>query len=225
MPDDLRLALRRSLEGVAGLVPLGVAFGMLVLQAGLPWWMAPLLSVVVYAGSMELLLVGFLAAGTPALTVVLTTLLVNFRHVFYGIGFPLREIRSPVAKLYAVYALTDETYAILHGHRGGWSGRGVVALQAALQLAWVGGGLAGVALAGVLPAPIEGLEFALVALFVVLALDAAKARESRPSVALGAAALGLGLLLVPAQPLLAALVGFSVALLGRHALGRRRNDG
>ncbi|WP_297743315.1 AzlC family ABC transporter permease, partial [uncultured Tessaracoccus sp.] len=74
--DALEVA-RLSLGGGLGLIPLGIAFGMMVIQAGFPWWVAPVLSVVVYTGSVELLLVSLIAAGTPVLTVGLTVLLVN----------------------------------------------------------------------------------------------------------------------------------------------------
>lgn len=216
--------LRLSLGGGLGLVPLGVAFGMMVVQVGMPWWMAPLLSVVVYAGSVEMLLVGLLASATPVLTIVLMTLLVNFRHVFYAFSFPLRLVRHPAARAYSIYALTDETYAIVTGHPLGWTQRRLVTLQVALQSYWVLGGILGTALAGLLPAPIEGLEFALVALFTVLALDAARSREQIPSVVLGGLSLGIGIVAFPGASLLTALVLFSLGLLGRHLLSRWRQS-
>lgn len=215
--------LKISLGGGLGLFPLGVAFGMMVIQAGMQWWMAPLLSVVVYAGSVEMLLVGLLATGTPVLTIALTTLLVNFRHVFYAFSFPLRLVRHPVARAYSIYALTDETYAIVNGHPHGWDQRRLITLQGALQSYWVLGGLCGTLFAGLLPAPIEGLEFALVALFTVLALDAARTKAQVPSVLIGALSLVIGLVVVPDAALLTALVLFSVGLLVRHLVGGRQH--
>lgn len=221
---DLRDVLQLSLGGGLGLVPLGVAFGMLVVQAGMPWWMAPVLSIVVYAGSVEMLLVGLLAATTPVLTIALTTLMVNFRHVFYAFSFPLHLVRSPVARAYSIYSLTDEVYAITTGHPVGWNQRRLVVLAVALQSYWVVGGLIGTAAAGLLPAPIEGLEFALVALFAVLTLDAVRGREQVPSVLIAALAVAASLVLVPGAAMVTALVIFSVVLLVRHLIARRRAD-
>lgn len=219
---DVADVLRQSLGGGLGLFPLGVAFGMMVVQAGMPWWIAPVLSIVVYAGSVEMLLVGLLAAGTPVVTMTLMTLLVNFRHVFYAFSFPLRLVRNPLARAYSIYALTDETYAITTGHPTGWNQRRLLILQVALQAYWVVGGIIGTAFAGLLPAPIEGLEFALVALFTVLALDAARTKAQLPSVLLGAGSLAVGLLAFPDASLLASLVLFSAGLVVRHLARRRR---
>ena len=215
--------LQLSLGGGLGLFPLGVAFGMMVIQADMAWWMAPLLSVVVYAGSVEMLLVGLLAATTPVVTIALMTLLVNFRHVFYAFSFPLNLIHNPWARAYSIYALTDETYAIVNGQPHGWSQRRLIILQVALQSYWVVGGLVGTAVAGLLPAPIEGLEFALVALFTVLALDAARSRKQVPSVLIGAVSLVIGLVLVPDAALLTSLVLFSAGLFVRHIVGRGKH--
>lgn len=215
--------LKQSLGAGLGLFPLGIAFGMLVVQADWPWWMAPVLSIVVYAGSVEMLLVGMLSAGTSIITVGLMVLLVNFRHVFYAFSFPLRKIHHPLARAYSIYALTDETYAIIHGQPEGWDQRRLVSLQALLQSYWVVGGLVGTAIAGMLPAPIEGLEFALVALFTVLALDAAQTKDQLPSVLLAVGSLAVGLLAVPDAALLTALVLFSLTLIARHGISRRKH--
>lgn len=222
--QTVREVITKSLGGGLGLFPLGVAFGMMVIQAGMPWWMAPLLSIVVYAGSMEMLLVGLLAQATPVLTIAVTTLLVNSRHLFYAFTFPLQLVRHPLALAYSVYALTDETFAIVCGAPREWTQRSLVTLQVLLQGYWVVGGLLGTLCAMVLPPPVEGLEFALAALFIVLALDAARTREEIPSVVLAVASLGVGLIAVPRAALLTALGVFTIALLLRHVAGRRGAD-
>ena len=102
--------------------PLGIAFGLLVVQAGLPWWVAPALSVAGFAGSLELLLIGMMVAATPLATIALTTFLVNFRHVFYSFSFPLHVVKNPVAKAYSVYAMIDEAYAVTAASKEKWTG-------------------------------------------------------------------------------------------------------
>ena len=96
-----------------GLFALGIGFGVLVTAHGLPWWLAPIISASMFAGSVEFLLIGMLAAGTPIATIALTTLLINSRHLFYGLTFPLHRVRGRLAKAYTVFALCDEAYAIL----------------------------------------------------------------------------------------------------------------
>lgn len=76
---EVALGVRDSLAAGLGMFPLGIAFGLLVLQSGLPWWVAPALSVAGFAGSLELLLTGMMVVTTPLATIALTAFLVNFR--------------------------------------------------------------------------------------------------------------------------------------------------
>lgn len=218
---EIAFGIRLSLPAGLGMFPLGIAFGILVIQYGLPWWMAPALSIAVYAGSVELLLVGLIAAATPLATIALTTLLVNFRHVFYAFTFPLQVVRNPLARAYSVYALTDEAYAITAVNPRGWTAPRLLATQLAFQCYWVFGGLAGVLFASALPGPIEGLEFALVALFITLTLDACRTRKQVPSLVIALACFVAAYFIVPGQALFVAMMLFVVALAVRFALSRR----
>jgi len=217
---EVASGVRASFAAGLGMYPLGVAFGLLVVQAGLPWWMAPALSLAAYAGSLELFLVGLISAGTSLATIALTTLVVNFRHVFYAFSFPLRVVRNPLARAYSVYALTDEAYAMTAVHPEGWTSWRLLSMQVAFQSYWVGGGLTGVAVASMLPGPIAGLEFALCALFITLTLDAARTRRQVPSLLLAALAFSIAVVVFPGTVLLAALVIFVVGLVLRYALTR-----
>ncbi|MEW1819282.1 AzlC family ABC transporter permease [Arthrobacter sp. NPDC080031] len=210
--------LQDSFAAGLGMYPLGIAFGLLVIQAGLPWWVAPALSIAGFAGSLELLLVSMIVVATPLATVALTTFLVNFRHVFYAFSFPLGIVKHPVAKAYSVYGLTDEAYAVTAASQGTWTPWRLITMQLAFQSYWVGGGLTGVVVAFLLPGPITGLEFALCALFVTLTLDAARSRDQVPSILLAGVSFGLSVLIVPDQSLFAALVLFLGLLLGRFTL-------
>ena len=107
-----------------GLVPLGVAFGVVVTQSGLAWWWASAFTALIYAGSFEFVLVGLVAAVAPLGTIALTAFLVNIRHVFYTLSFPLHRVNGRLAKTYSTFALTDEAYALTTGeHARSWSGR------------------------------------------------------------------------------------------------------
>ena len=222
---EIATGIRLSFAAGLGMVPIGIAFGVLVMQTGLPWWVAPGLSIALFAGSIELLLVGLLAAATPLATIALTVLLVNFRHVFYAFSFPLRVVRHPLARFYSVYALIDEAYAVTAASPGTWNRYRLVAMQAAFHGYWVGGGLVGVALASFLPGTIEGLEFALCALFITLTLDACRSRRQVPSLVLAGLSLGLALVLVPDSALFASMLGFVALLIARHLLAARRRAG
>lgn len=221
---SIRAGFTDSLGVGIGILPLGIALGILVVQAGLPWWLAPALSIGIFAGSVELLLVSLLATATPLLTIAVTVFAVNFRHVFYALSFPMSRVTPGLPRAYSTYALIDEAYAtyVLMPPSKLSSAR-IVTGQLAMQAYWVAGGLIGVAIANALPAPIEGFEFALVALFVVMTLDAARSRREVPSILLAGVSVGIALLWAPEQSMLVALVLFTALLALRYALGRRRN--
>lgn len=210
---DLRSAIRISSPAGLGLFPLGVALGLLVIQAGLPWWVAPALSVAAYAGSAEFILVGLMTAGASLTTIAVTTALVNFRHVFYAFSFPLHAVRSAWGKTYAMYALTDEAYALTAASDRQWKSRELLLIQAALQSYWVVGGLVGVAIAQVLPFELAGMDFALCALFITLALDACRTPRDAASAALGALCFLGAMWLAPSSTLFVAMAAFGLALM------------
>ncbi|MBC6794840.1 AzlC family ABC transporter permease [Corynebacterium sp. LK28] len=156
-----------------GMVPLGLAFGLLISQVGFTWWWAPIFSFVIYAGSMEFLAVSLVTGGVGPLSAALYGFLVNFRHAFYALNYPIAQVRGWLARAYGIYALTDETYAILAARRDAkWSTARVMAVQILQQAGWVGGGLIGAWCGSALPFEIQGMEFALIALFAVLAIEA-----------------------------------------------------
>src|SRR5690606_19565754 len=110
-PAGAVAGLRDSLGVGLGIFPLGIALGILVIQAALPWWLAPALSIGIFAGSVELLLVSMLAAATPLVTIAATVFAVNFRHVFYPLTFPAQAVKPGLPRAYSIYAMIDEAYA------------------------------------------------------------------------------------------------------------------
>ncbi|MUL66723.1 branched-chain amino acid transporter AzlC [Mycobacterium sp. CBMA 234] len=219
---EVAAGVRASLAAGLGMYPIGVAFGLLVIQAGLPWWVAPALSIACFAGSLELLLIGMIVAATPLATIALTAFLVNFRHIFYAFTFPLHVVRNRFARAYSVYTLVDEAYAVTAANPRGWTSWRLLSLQAAFQCYWVGGGLTGVLLGSLLPTRIEGLEFALCALFVTLTLDACRSRAGVPSLLLAAVSFSIAMVVAPHQALFVGLLLFIATLVVRYLLVRRQ---
>lgn len=215
-------ALRDTLVVGFGLFPLGLAFGLLLTQSGFSWWWAPLFSLLIYAGSLEFLAIGLLLAVTPLAQLAVTTAMVNFRHVFYALSFPLRRVRGPLAKTYAMYALTDEVYAVTAAKDPAeLTGRRIIWIQLWCQLYWVGGGIVGALAGAALPGRVRGVEFALTALFAVLAIDAVRARRDIPTPVLALLCALTGLLLVPDQMLMVAMPALVAALTIRFVIRRR----
>jgi len=206
-------------------IPLGIALGLLVVHAGLDWWWAPVFAAVIYAGSLEFLIVGLAAVGAPVATVALTTFIVNSRHAFYALSFPLDRVKGALGKAYSTYTLSDEAYAVAVGPAAAdWSSRAILMMQAALQGLWVIGAATGGLIGAALPIErLRGLDFALTALFVVLAIDAYRQRPDRLTALSAVACAVIAWLLVPGQMLVCAFAGFTVVLLSRLAARPRGN--
>lgn len=220
---DFRAAMKDSSSVGLALFPLGITFGVLVTQAGLSWWWATVFTSLVYAGSLDFLLIGLVTTAAPLTQVALTAFVVNFRHVFYALSFPLHRVESRVGKIYSTFALTDEAYAATTGERGrSWSGRRIVWLQVLFQVYWVAGATVGAVFGFLVPARLVGMDFALTALFVVLAVDAYEVRREIPAPVLALICALASMLLVPEQMLLAALGLFTACLLAHRLIARKK---
>ena len=170
--------LSLSVPVAMGYVPLGMVFGFLFVQAGAPWWLALTASVTVYAGASQFMMVPMLAAGLPLATITLATLVVNLRHVFYGLSLLHKLPVKPLARWYLVFALTDETYSVLTTLPTGTSTRQMVTVALLNQVWWVLGTLLGALIGAQAQIGLAGLDFALAALFAVLAVEQWRSADS-----------------------------------------------
>jgi 4-azaleucine resistance transporter AzlC len=220
---EAREALKISGSVGLAVFPIGVAFGMLVEHSGLAWWWASVFSCVIFAGSLEFLLIGLTVAAAPLAQIALTAFLVNSRHVFYAMSFPLHRVRGKAARAYSTFALTDEAYALTAGETArSWPSRRILWLQAFIHAYWVAGATAGGALGTIISVRVAGLDFAMTALFAVLAIDAFRARRDIPTPALAVACALTARFLFPGQMLLAAFALLTAGLLAGHAHRRSR---
>jgi 4-azaleucine resistance transporter AzlC len=162
----------RATPIVLGYVPIGFAFGVLAQKAGMSTLHAILMSVLVYAGSSQLVAVGLINANTPPLSMVLTTFVVNLRHMLMSAALsPYLADWRPVEIAAFTYELTDETFAV-HAARfdaGEWKKPVAFTINLVAQGSWVFGtalgALAGQAVSDVRP---WGLDYALPAMFMAL---------------------------------------------------------
>lgn len=105
---EVRAGLGTVLPAAVAIACTGGTFGVLVIQSGLPWWWAPLCQAVVFAGSLEFVLVGLVVAAAPLGTVALTSFLLNSRHFFYSLSFPLDRVRGRLTRVYSIHTMTEE---------------------------------------------------------------------------------------------------------------------
>jgi 4-azaleucine resistance transporter AzlC len=213
----LGAAFKASVPVLLGYVTIGLAFGILLVKSGQPWWLAPLMSVVVYAGAAQFMAVGLLASGTGIAQVALLTLLINARHMVYGLSLLDRYSACRRFKAYLVYALTDETYGILTTVRppeGADEERFYALVSLLDQSYWVLGSLVGALVSSLARFDSRGLDFALTALFIVLLVEQTKSVRKRAPYIVATVATGGALLLVgPANLLVAAILASIVGIL------------
>lgn len=161
-----------------GYIPLGMVFGFLFVQAGASWLMALCASVVVYAGAAQYMMIPMVATGMPIGAIALATLLVNLRHIFYGLSLLDTFPRSKLLRWYTAFALTDETYSVLTTLPRDTPPQRMALLALLNQAWWVLGSLLGAIIGAQAQVPLEGLDFVLCSLFAVLAVEQWRARSS-----------------------------------------------
>ena len=161
-----------------GYVPLGTVFGFLFVQAGGAWWLAILSSLLVYAGAAQYMMIPMIAAGLPIGTIALATLIVNLRHVFYGLSLLDRFPRHLGLRGYMIFALTDETYSVLTTLPATTPPRQMALVALLNQSWWVLGTTLGALLGARAQITLAGLDFVLAALFAVLATEQWRSRKS-----------------------------------------------
>lgn len=211
--DTWRGVVPLTLPVMMGYLPLGAVFGVLWVDAGLSWYWAPLMSVLVYAGALQYLAVGMLAAGIGWIDLAVAALLVNFRHLFYGLSLYHLLPKGALGRQYFIFGITDETYSLLSASGQVKDSKTALLVTLFNQGYWVLGTLAGILLARGLPPGLQGLDFALTALFTVLAVEQIRAKKDWGAVALGLLAAAVAGIWVSEYFLLAASLMLVLVLL------------
>ena len=186
MKESFRFAFLKTIPVMLGYLFLGLAFGLLLEEAGYSFWWALLISAIVYAGSIQFVLVSFLTAGTSLPVVAVMTLLINSRHAFYGLTF--EKFKAMKSRPYMIFSLTDETYSLLCSLKvpEGMDEKKVMFFISLLdQIYWIIGSVVGAALGQVLPLDMTGIDFAMTALFVTIFVDQWREAKSHLSAVIG----------------------------------------
>lgn len=200
-----------SLPVAMGYVPLGMVFGFLFVQAGGQWWLAMLASVWIYAGASQFAMIPMLAAGLPVASLALAALIINLRHVFYGLSLLHDRPANWLARWYLVFALTDETYSLVTTLKPKPSPEQMTILAAINQFWWFLGTTVGAVLGTQVPVSLKGLEFALAALFAVLTVEQWRATRTWVPIGLALVSYAAMMWVFPSQALLLAMAVCVVA--------------
>lgn len=169
--NALKAAFPVTVPVMMGYLFIGVAYGMLMSDKGYPIIWSILMSVFVYAGSMQFVAINFFAGAVSWVTVVFITIMVNIRHVFYGLSMLTKFKDMGRKKSYMIFSLTDETFSLLcsakapQGVNQSWFLFFIALLD---QLYWIVGSVLGAAVGSIIPFNTKGIDFAMTALFVVI---------------------------------------------------------
>lgn len=169
--SDFAKILRITSPIFFGYVSIGIPFGLMVARAGYPWWLAPLMSVTMYTGTGQYIAIGMFAAGAGLAQIMLVQVLVGIRHVFYGLSLLTKFKGVGKWKAFLIYALTDETYAVLcsvDAPAGQKPGPFFSAIAAMDLFYWTLGATIGGVAGSLINFSFEGVDFALTALFCVI---------------------------------------------------------
>ncbi|ABK81938.1 TPA: AzlC family ABC transporter permease [Campylobacter fetus subsp. venerealis] len=206
---------KSTIPVMMGYIPLGLAFGLYGVGSGLPIWVMSLTSIVIYAGSVEFLLVAFIVSGSSLSSVFFISFLLNFRHFFYTMAM-LNEIKSLKNRIYFIYALTDETFAILKSRKqNSDENRNLIFNMTALlnQSYWIFGVNLGAILGSSLNVSYKGIDFSLSALFAILTYQVFKNNPNKSVLFLGIGCSIIGLFIFPQQYFLFGTLIFAVVIL------------
>ncbi len=165
----VKQAFYQSIPVLAGYMVLGIGFGILLRNAGYGVVWAASMSLFIYAGSLQYVGAGLLSGGASLLTTIITSIMVNARHLFYSISMIDLYKDAGRYKPYMIFSLTDETYSLLcDGKVPDGADPGTFRFLVSLfnHSYWVAGSVIGSLLGGVLPFSTAGIEFSMTALFL-----------------------------------------------------------
>ena len=171
----LKAAFRDTLPVMTGYLFLGIGFGLLMCDKGYGFGWSFFMALFVYAGSAQYMVADMLANKESILSVAISVLLLNARHLFYGVSMLDRYREMGARKPYLIFALTDETYSLVCGDlsRIEESQRKNYYFLVSLfnQLYWIGGTVLGAVIGSLVRFESEGIDFALTALFLTVFLE------------------------------------------------------
>lgn len=169
-----RAAFPHTVPILAGFLFLGMSYGILMKVSGFSFVYPLVMSLVIFGGSLEFVAVSMLMSSFAPLQTLLLTLMIQARHLFYGISMLDKFRGTGWKKLYLIFGMCDESFSVnctAEPPEGVDRGKFMFAVTLLNQLYWVTGATAGGLIGGLIPFDTHGLEFVMTAMFVVIFLE------------------------------------------------------
>ena len=216
MKKLLKTAVLKTLPVMTGYIALGIGFGILFHSHGYGLFWSLLMAVFIYAGSMQYVAINLITGGASLIATALTTLMVNARHLFYGISMIDKYKKAGKAKPYLIFALTDETYSLLCADDYPEEiapQKYQLAVSLLNHIYWITGCAAGSLIGSAVSFNTAGIDFCMTALFVTIFVEQWLSSKQHLPALLGLAAsasclfiFGKDAFLIPSMLLIAALL-------------------
>ena len=213
----IKYSFKASVPVMAGYIVLGIGFGILLQSKGYGWGFALLMSLFIYAGSMQYVAIDLLAGGASLITAALMTLMVNIRHLFYGITMLEKYKNTGAKKPYLIFALTDETFSLVcsPSFPDDIDEKMYDFLVSLFnQIYWVSGCVAGALIGSAITFNSAGIDFSMTALFVVIFVEQWEKEKKHTPALLGVGISLICLIIFGATDfLIPSMIGITIALL------------
>ena len=227
----LYFAFKMSLPVLFGYLFLGSAFGIMLYEAGYNFIWAIIISLFVYAGSGQFLLVSMLTSHAALSDIAIMTFFVNSRHIFYGISF-IEKFRSYSWRYpYLIFSLTDETYGVNSSFsdvpKGVNEGDARFLIGLFDHIYWILGSVIGSLAGQLIKIDFTGIDFSMTALFTVIFIDQMRASKSKLPGIIGIFCAIICLLIFGADKFLlpSLIVTVAILLLGKNRMGYIGKEG
>ena len=188
-PTTLTFAFAQTIPVMLGYIFLGTAFGLLLHDAGYHFLWAFLISLTVYAGSMQFVIVTLFTGGASLLYTAMMTLFVNGRHIFYGLSLVERYKKTGIFYPYLIFSLTDETYSLLCRTKipEHLSEKKVMfSISLMNHCYWIFGSVLGALVGQMITFNTTGIEFSMTALFTAIVVEQFQEKHNRIPIYIGA---------------------------------------
>ena len=224
----IKKVIIKTLPVMAGYIVLGIGFGILLKVSGYGLFWALLMSVLIYAGSAQYVGISLITGGASVLMTAITILMVNARHLFYGVSMLNHYKGAGKRKPYLIFALTDETYSLVcNGEYPEDADKYKYWFLISLfnQCYWVLGSVIGSIAGGLIKFDTTGIDFSMTALFVTVLVEQwLSTKEHRP-VLVGMACSIVSLIIFGSSKfLIPAMIAILVALMLIRPVLEKKNE-
>lgn len=214
--NELKKAFEVSIPVMMGYGVLGFAFGLLLVSFDYSWYLAPIMSLFIYAGALQFVAINFFNVKAGMVDIAIASFFVNIRQSFYGLSLLKRFKKTGKIKPYLIFGLTDETYALLTTIKDDESLKKrwyYFFLTAFNQSYWFIGSTLGAIIGSNIKFNTAGLEFSLTALFVVLCIEQYKNLKNYLPFLIGGIASLFSLVFIPSDKMLIVSILIALVLL------------